>query len=191
MACGDPLRDTRIELLGEEDPNFPADARHRPGQPCVWCHNSYENASPVMAVGGTVFFRPPPLAGELPESVPPYVVGGFVVRLLGSDGKSIELLVNECGNFWATPEQFEPVYPIRTRLLSINDAGDTIVNVGMGTRIGREESCGACHSEPKSPFSPGAIVVNAPDPANPPQPPDPTLCPPPRFAQQFNQFTFQ
>jgi hypothetical protein len=182
VACGDPLRDRRIELLGDEDDGFPEDERHRPGQPCTWCHNSYEGARPEMAVAGTIFFRPP-------DGIP-YTVGDFVVRILDSDGKTIELAVNPCGNFWATPEQFTPVYPIRTRILSQTAEGGLLVNVGMGTRIGRESSCGACHSEPKSPFSPGAVTVNAVDATNPPLPPDPTFCPPPRFAPQYNTFTF-
>ena len=185
LGCGDPLRDRRVELLGEEDANFPADARHRPGQPCTWCHNAYEGAKPEMTIGGTTFFQPAD-----PEE-PPFIAGNFVVRLLDSDGKTINLQANACGNYWATPEQFDPVFPMRTRILADVD-GDLVVNVGMSTRIGREGSCGACHTQQKTPFSPGPIIVNAPDPANPPFPPAPTDCPPPRFAPDMNarDFTF-
>jgi hypothetical protein len=182
-ACGDPLRDRRIEYLGEDDANFAGTQFHRPGQPCTWCHNSEVGDQPVMTLGGTLFFRP--------EGLAPYPAGGFVVRLLDSDGKIIRLLANRCGNFWATPEQFEPVYPMRTRILTLNDDGTESVNVGMGTRIGREGSCGACHSDPKSAFSPGVVTINAPDPLNPPAPPSIVECPPPRFAPQFPGFTFE
>ena len=57
-SCGDPVRDEQIEALGEEQPEFPPSAIHRPGQPCVLCHSQYGGAEPEMSMGGTLFFKP-------------------------------------------------------------------------------------------------------------------------------------
>lgn len=177
LACGDPLREQRVEALGEEAPNFDPGEFHRPGQPCIWCHDSHEGAEPEMSIAGTLFVALPDVA--------PYLVGGYVVRLLDSEGTRIDKVSNKCGNFYTTQEEFDPAYPVRVEVLvpDPNDDDKLLSNQLMSSRIARDGSCGGCHKHPSSPFSPGVVYVSPPGEL--PEPPGPTECPPPTFAPQL------
>jgi hypothetical protein len=177
LACNDSLRQERIDSLGEEAANFEASDIHRPGQPCVWCHDSHAEGEPEFSIAGTLFVAPPDVA--------PYLVGGYVVRLLDSEGTRIDVTSNRCGNFFVTKEQYDPAYPVRAEVLfpDPDDGGKLLANQLMSSRIARDGSCGGCHKHPASPFSPGVAYVSPPGEL--PTPPTPSDCPPPSFAPQL------
>jgi hypothetical protein len=177
LACGDPYREQRVESLGDEAANFPTNANHRPGQPCVWCHDSHEGAEPEMSIAGTLFVAPPDVA--------PFLVEGYVVRLLDSEGARIEVKSNKCGNFFVKKDQYDPAYPVRVEVLVPDETDPTklLSNQLMTSRIAREGSCGGCHKHPSSPFSPGVVFVSPPGVV--PDPPGATECAPPTFAPQL------
>src|SRR5437762_1056198 len=52
-SCGDPVRDDGIASLGPEQPGVRRGPTHRPGQPCLLCHDDGE--ATAFSVAGTVF----------------------------------------------------------------------------------------------------------------------------------------
>jgi hypothetical protein len=165
-GCGDAFRDPQIEALGGEFPGTTPSQFHRPGQPCVLCHDSYEGAEPELSIGGTLFYFPPDGAG-FPVTTP-----GFVVSIVDSKGKSFNAEVNCFGNFFIEKSVFEPAYPILTEVLQRDEeTGELRTNQQMNSRIGRDGSCAACHVDPKSWLSPGPVfVAGAPEDFDPPAP---------------------
>ncbi len=188
-ACSDPLRDGKIEALGGEDPNFPPSEIHRPGQPCVACHSVYEGAKPVISVGGTVFTDPD---RPDPDGLGLQLVPNHTIRIIDSEGRILQKRTNRCGNFYWTQDEFDPAYPLRAELFGPGP-DDSLVPVDvMASRIGRDGSCGTCHTHPASSLSPGVVFV--PDGRLSPEVmlPEPGACPPPRFAPNlFNPSTGQ
>jgi hypothetical protein len=174
-ACADSFLDDRIAALGPEAEGFPPGETHRPGSPCVFCHSAYYGAEPRMSVGGTLFVKPA-------DGVP-FPAGGYTVRLVDSEGQSLEMESNRCGNFYAKHEDFVPKYPMRAELLAPDpeDPSRLLANRPMASRISRDGSCGSCHAHPPSPFSPGVVFV-VPPAGSTPTPPD--NCPPPNYAAQ-------
>lgn len=157
-GCDDPYLDNLIEELGEEQDGYAPSEIHRPGQPCVLCHSEYDGAEPILSFGGTLFAEP--LTGDAPL----VLLEGYTIRLLDSAGQIRNLTSNKCGNFFITKEAFDPAFPVRAELWGPTspDGGNVVQLIPMSTRIGRDGSCGTCHVNPASPFSPGvAFVPNA------------------------------
>lgn len=179
-SCGDPLNDNQIAVLGDEQDGFPPSDIHRPGQPCVLCHSEYGGAEPELSIGGTLFLEP--AGNEVPRPV-----AGYTIRIIDSASQIVNLVSNPCGNFYVTKADFDPAYPLRAELFgpSIVDADETVQLTVMSTRIGRDGSCGSCHSHPASVFSPGVVYLPAALQNPDVELPDPATCPLPRFAPQF------
>jgi hypothetical protein len=154
MGCDDPYKDNLIEELGEEQSGFSPSEIHRPGQPCLACHSEYQGDEPLMTFGGTLFAEPV-------SGVDLVLVAGFIVRLIDTRGKTIDVKTNKCGNFFLTQDQFEPEYPVRAEIFGPQSPGsDSIVQLRtMSSRISRDGSCGTCHIHPASPYSPGVAYV--------------------------------
>jgi len=174
-GCSDSFLDEQIEALGPEASGFEESEIHRPGSPCVLCHSEYHGAEPTMAIGGTLFVDPAEGA--------PFPIAGYTVRIVDSEGETLDMVSNRCGNFYVERSEFTPIYPLRTELLapSPNDPNKLLSNRAMASRISRDGSCGSCHAEPASPFSPGVVFVVPPQgaPLSPPRD-----CPPPNYAAQ-------
>ena len=111
LGCGNPAVDSRIEALGEENPNVPPSEFHRPGQPCVLCHSVYEAAEPEITVGGTIFASPAKNPGELPTAVE-----GAEISLVDAEGEVKSVTTNCAGNFFLTKEQWNPSFPLRVEV---------------------------------------------------------------------------
>jgi hypothetical protein len=174
-SCSDPFRDARIDELGDEQNGFEPSEIHRVGQPCLACHDGYGPGDPVFSFGGTIFAEP---IGNDPLVLLP----NYQVRLIDSEGQIVDIPTNRCGNFFIEKSEFDPAYPVRAEIFGPATPGsENIVQLRpMSTRIGRDGSCGSCHINPASPFSPGvAFVPNAflDNPVNPEN------CPEPRFAE--------
>jgi hypothetical protein len=142
-SCADPTHDRAVAALGREASGVPEGPLHRPGQPCLTCHGDSGPASSEFTLGGTVYalFR---------EDAP---AAGAVVRVEDITGRTLSLLTNAAGNFWVTPAQWVPTYPIQ---MKVTLGG---VSKQMTTHVGRAGSCADCHREPPSQTSPGHVYI--------------------------------
>lgn len=144
-GCSDPARDAAIDALGPETEGVPEGPLHRPGQPCLTCHDGGESRRFAMA--GTVF--------RLADDDAP--APGVRVDIVDGAGKRVTAETNCAGNFFVRPEDFTPVYPAWTSL-SLGD-----YRIAMETPIHREGSCAGCHAEPAGPESVGRVYLLAVD----------------------------
>jgi hypothetical protein len=153
----DPVRDEAVAALGPEQEGVPPGPLHRPGQPCVLCHSPAGGAT-ALSLGGTVYRRNDATDG----------FGGAEVLLVDGAGAKFRARTNCVGNFFVTPEQYTPTFPVWVTIRY----GDTATD--MKSMIHRDGSCASCHSDPASPTSAGhvfvtsdPIVVLAPTPCGP------------------------
>lgn len=147
-ACGNPVQDQEIEALGGETPGVPEGPFHRPGQPCLLCHNDYYGAAPSFVVGGTVF------AGL--DSFKP--VENVEVVLTDSIGETRTAVTNCIGNFYITKDSWNAQFPLAVEIRypagydaegkPMTDAKGAIVQKvkAMGSVISRDGSCAHCHT---------------------------------------------
>ena len=154
----DPVPQAIIDALGPEE-GTPS-ATHRPGQPCIVCHSTYEGASPAFAVAGTVFTRAPD--GSLAPAA------GVNVVISDSVAGLRKACTNTAGNFYVEKDNWLDItFPLNVQ------AG----NRGMTSLIGRDGSCASCHKLPDATSensitgaghgSPGVVIAEpkANDPA--------------------------
>ncbi len=152
----DPVEDNAIDALGGESPGVRRGPLHRPGQPCLLCHDGAVGDPPAFSVAGTVFDDPIDLDGE----------EGATVVLVDSNMQSPPMTVttNAAGNFYLTPDQWSPVFPLMT-VGVISAAG---MELTMHSEAGRSGGCATCHVSPAGPMSPGPVVVSLEDGGVPP-----------------------
>lgn len=149
-ACRyDPVPQALIDSLGEETGS--PGPTHRPGQPCLACHSTYEGATPAMAVGGTVYTQ-----DEMGVLIPAPRV---IVTITDTSGDSRKACTNSAGNFYIEKSDWEDVaFPLAVT------AGDR----KMRSLIGRDGSCATCHKTPAAGVagvgatfdSPGVVIVS-------------------------------
>jgi hypothetical protein len=161
QACRyDPVPQDIIDSLGEET-GTPGPA-HRPGQPCLACHSTYEGATPSMAVAGTLYMQDPMTDAVMPA---PFAL----VIISDSSGDARMACSNAAGNFYITDEEWSDIaFPLAVA------SGDRT----MRSLIGRDGSCGSCHKLPAGGFGPDAgtgatfdspgVVLVSPDTVNDP-----------------------
>jgi len=146
-ASCDPVYDDQIERLGPEAPGVRKGPLHRPGQPCVLCHDGTTGDPPRFTVGGTIYVDPATLTPA----------DGATVSLTSADGASWAATTNAAGNFYVVPSQFVPAYPM-TVVVTYSSSKAT-----MHGHVGRDGSCADCHTDPAGPASAGHIyAVGAP-----------------------------
>jgi hypothetical protein len=136
-ACGDPIRDQAVSALGGEERGVEPGPLHRPGQPCLVCHDSHEASA--FALAGTIYAR---AAGRVP-------LDRVKVLLTDSSGKNFEATTNCAGNFFLRRLREDPKYPVWVTL-AVDDK-----KIDMESPIFREGSCAACHTDPIGPASAG------------------------------------
>lgn len=150
LSCVDPVRSAEQDALGPEDPSVPRGELHRPGQPCLVCHDGF-------SLAGTVYNE---------DLVTPFE--GATITLTDSTGSQTTATTNAAGNFIVRKSDWTPVYPIGTYTASdgTNVVGVSIVGTDpnntaqMITQLGREGSCNACHlASGTAPNSPGPIYI--------------------------------
>lgn len=141
-AC-DPVRSDQISALGGETNGVGPGPTHRPGQPCLLCHDGKLGNPVEFAVAGTVF--------RFASDRQP--VSGATVTLRGADGSTFEASTNAAGNFYVLAQEWTPAYPMR---VSIAGEGRS---VDMKTHIGRDGSCAGCHFDPAGPDSYGHVSL--------------------------------
>jgi hypothetical protein len=147
-AC-DPVVSDEVASLGDNAPGVRNGPLHRPGQPCLVCHDGAIRNPSAFSVAGTVFANPSP------DTTP---ASDVQVVLTDSNNAKFTATTNAAGNFYVTPTQFAPAYPMRVEL----NVGST--RVCMFTHVGRDGSCAGCHTDPLGPRSPGHVTTK-PTPA--------------------------
>lgn len=165
VACSDPVRSNAIDKLGGEQPGVPAGPLHRPGQPCVLCHDGSGPGNIVLAFGGTVY--------QKQDTSTPMV--GAIVHFRDSVGAEYRTATNCAGNFFIVDGDYNPTWPVFVKveyaLTVVTPAGpqtvvlnprmtSPIYNTDGSTVAGlRDRSCANCHSDPPSPTSEGHVYL--------------------------------
>lgn len=144
LTC-DPVYDDAVAALGGEMPGVPRGPLHRPGQPCILCHDGSVSNPPQFTVAGTVYVSANDLVAAVDASV----------TLTDSLGASFPTTTNAAGNFYVLPHQFQPTYPMKVAVTY------GAVTVAMTADVGRDGSCAKCHFDPAGPASPGHVYVPA------------------------------
>jgi hypothetical protein len=141
LGCEDPTRALAVTGLGPELEGVPIGPLHRPGQPCLTCHDGA--TARAFSVAGTVYHA---LDSESPSP-------GALVRLADDAGGRSVAAANCAGNFFLSPEDFTPIYPLWVSLtLGTHD-------IAMDSPINGDGSCAGCHATTPSPRSPGRVYV--------------------------------
>jgi hypothetical protein len=145
IAACDPVHDDAIDALGGEAPGVRKGPLHRPGQPCLLCHDGAIGSPREFSVAGTVYLT----AIDLQPT------DGAVVALADANGTTFKATTNAAGNFYVTPSEWTPIYPMKVAITHKR------TTVNMKARIGRDGSCAACHSDPPGPTSAGRVVISS------------------------------
>jgi len=149
-AC-DPVHDDAQASLGGETNGDHPGPTHRPGEPCLVCHDGKVGDPRAFAVAGTVFEDPSGRVG----------LSGVEVTLKDSAGAVFTTTTNRAGNFYVNAGAFTPIYPMRTTL---SYGGQT---AQMRSLVGRDGSCAGCHTDPSGPASPGHVYFHELDGGTP------------------------
>jgi hypothetical protein len=133
-ACyPDPVHDGAVAALGPEDPSVPPGPLHRPGQPCLICHDGMGPAAMVLEAGGTVV--------QNDTDATPTPVVAATVRLTDAASTTYVATTNCAGNFFVQAVDWAPTYPVHVAV----DFGSTSAPP-MTSHIGRATSCATCHT---------------------------------------------
>jgi hypothetical protein len=152
LAACDPVHDRAVAALAGEGRGERPGPRHRPGQPCLLCHGGALGDPEPFSVAGTIY--------QTPSATQPAV--GATVELQAADGSRFEVVANDAGNFYVSPDQWRPAFPLQVK---VTYQGRT---VSMLSNIGREGSCAGCHRDPAGPDSPGHVYLVLDDGGVPP-----------------------
>jgi hypothetical protein len=145
VACEDPVREGAKAALGPETPGVPPGPLHRPGQPCLVCHDLEGKGASPFAMAGTVY-------ADEDTKVP---VNEATVVLQDAAGHTQTTSTNCAGNFILRAGQLTLQYPI---WVTVQGAGETI---DMESPIYRDGSCASCHGDPRGPTSAGHVFLLA------------------------------
>ena len=147
-AC-DPVHADAIAALGGEAAGVRTGPLHRAGQPCLLCHDGSLGDPNPFSVAGTVFKFPFDLQA----------LAGATVTLEDATGATRALTTNAAGNFYVTPSQYTPTFPLK---ISVSYKGKV---TPMKTHAGRAGACATCHFDPAGQESPGHVyfVKTAPE----------------------------
>ncbi len=144
-ACVDETHELQVQALGPETPGVSPGPLHRPGQPCLVCHGEPGPSSHEFVIAGTVY-------AVQGESAPGQ---GAEVTMEDTTGSAVELTTNEVGNFYITPDQWAPTFPVGLVTVS---KGQSVQE--MNTHIGRDGSCADCHTQTPGPTSFGPVYLD-------------------------------
>ena len=143
VAACDPVHDDAIAALGGEAPGVRRGPLHRPGQPCILCHDGAIGDPQAFSVAGTVY-------ALFKESAPAV---GAQVQIEDITGAVFRAPTNAAGNFYVTTSQWQPTYPTQMQV-SLMAATNQML-----THVGRDGSCATCHQSLSGPSSPGPVYV--------------------------------
>lgn len=162
-SCADPTQTAEVSSLPPEDPSVPPGPTHRPGQPCLTCHGGMGPANQTFVTAGTIYAQQYPVDGG------PLAFGS--VYLVDSTGSAFTTTTNGAGNFYVTPDQWSPVFPLGAHpgdagvggRISVSGPGappsSAIPMMSAIDRAGVYASCSYCHFDPPGPTTPGHIYL--------------------------------
>jgi hypothetical protein len=113
---------------------------HRPGQPCLSCHDG-SASSEVFSLAGTIFESSDSTKGA----------SGVEVRIIDYIGRQTSVRTNEVGNFYVDGREFEPNWPVWIKVVR------GMATLQMTSPVYREGSCSACHQGAGDPSHAEAI----------------------------------
>ncbi len=158
LAACDPVVDDAVAALGPEAPGVRQGPLHRPGQPCLLCHDGALFDPPRFTVAGTIF-----------QTTGARVAApGVTVDIVDATGASIALSTNAAGNFYVTPDQYDPTFPLRVSLLSGGLTVQMMTLVEGNGTVEANGACASCHFDPAGPSSPGHVALSLDDGGVPP-----------------------
>jgi hypothetical protein len=135
-GCDDPVHDALVASLGPENPAVPPGPLHRPGQPCLACHDGTGPASMTMIFGGTAY--------EYYNQTAPLVAAQMSFTD-SSMGPPFVTTTNCAGNFWVQATDWTPTFPVDVELFYGGFSPEK-----MRSHIGRAYSCASCHTGTQS-----------------------------------------
>jgi hypothetical protein len=138
----DPVHDEAVSDLGGERAGVPRGPMHRPGEPCLVCHDG-ATASPAMSVGGTVY-------AVLGAGDP---IAGASVTLTDARGATRTQTTNAAGNFYVEAASWQPTFPLHVAVTLGS------LTATMSSIVGRDGSCATCHSDPPTRISAGRVYL--------------------------------
>jgi hypothetical protein len=155
----DPVHDDAIAALGPEAAGVRRGPLHRPGQPCLLCHDGVIRDPQRFTVAGTVYQTPSERAASV----------GASVILIDANASQVQLVTNAAGNFYVAPREYDPTFPIQ---VTVTGPGGQTVRMqtlieGNGT-VEPNGGCASCHFDPMGPNSPGHVCVKLDDGGTPP-----------------------
>lgn len=158
-AC-DPVHDDKVAALGPETQGVRQGPLHRPGQPCLVCHDGALGDPQRFTLAGTIY--------ETLGSTTP--AAGATVVVTDATGAKHELpATNAAGNFYVTPGQLDPAFPLQITVRG--SQGQSVVMqslvLGNGT-VEPDGSCAGCHVDPPGAASPGRVCLQLDDGGTPP-----------------------
>jgi hypothetical protein len=158
LAACDPVVGDAVAALGPEAAGVRRGPLHRPGQPCLLCHDGSLGDPQRFTVAGTVFRTTGTLEGAPNVSV----------NIVDATGAGVSLSTNAAGNFYATPGTYDPTFPLRINLTAngLTVPMQTLVE-GNGT-VEPNGACASCHFDPAGPSSPGHVALTLDDGGVPP-----------------------
>jgi hypothetical protein len=152
VACN-PTHADQIDALGGEVNGVRQGPTHRPGQPCLVCHDGAIGDPGAFSVAGTVFQT----AGNTAP------VNGATINLKDVKGSTHTAKTNEAGNFYITPDEWTPTYP-----MTVTVTPPSGTPIAMQSLIARDGACAGCHVDPVGAGSPGRVAIELQDGGTPP-----------------------
>ncbi len=159
VAC-DPVHDDAVSALGGETPGVRRGPLHRPGQPCILCHDGALGDPQRFSVAGTIFQTP---GSKVPAE-------GATVSLTDANGTTMRVATNAAGNFFLTPTQFDPAVPMQVVVTDSRGVTAKMQTVVAGNLADEPNngSCASCHFDPAGQTSPGHVCITLDDGGTPP-----------------------
>jgi hypothetical protein len=97
-CSSDPVESRLIDSLGGETPGVPKGPLHRPGQPCVACHQENGAADTVFSLAGTVYVDA--------TTKPPKPLPDARIHFIDASGKTYDTGANCAGNFFVMADDY-------------------------------------------------------------------------------------
>jgi hypothetical protein len=148
VSC-DPVLDDGVAALGPETPGVANGPLHRPGQPCLLCHDGAFGDPPAFSVAGTIF--------QVPSSLEPAVGAG--VAITDATGATRGEMTNAAGNFYIPASDWTPTFPLSVVVQPAEGPAVYMFSQIEGAPEVLGGACATCHKDPAGPHSPGHVSL--------------------------------
>jgi hypothetical protein len=148
VAC-DPVVDDAVAALGGNAPGVRNGPLHRPGQPCLLCHDGAIGDPSAFSVAGTVF--------QVPSSLAPAV--DATVTLTDAVGTIRNEVTNAAGNFYIQANDWTPAFPLLVYVTPTSGKPVYMLSQVDGSSQVEGGACATCHSDPAGRDSPGHVSI--------------------------------